>query len=152
MTFSYTGPDGTGVFAEAKDETRFLSRDTVLTAYSIADEELMYYLLAEAGSTRLAAADALDARATAIEAAQKKEVRIGPFLTQGDTAVSAQGLRALADGLRNGTTGGPNAPVVSLDGDGAAWQQPVFALGMDDAPGGLPGTTYWGAPGTVTGG
>lgn len=43
MTFSYTLPVQ-GVFANQKDEVRFLLRDTVETDFSLADEELLYLL------------------------------------------------------------------------------------------------------------
>lgn len=43
MTFSYTLPVQ-GVYANAKDEVRFLLRDTVETDFSLQDEELLYLL------------------------------------------------------------------------------------------------------------
>ena len=43
MSFSYSQPV-TGVFTSLKDEIRFLVRDTVLTDFSITDEEIAYLL------------------------------------------------------------------------------------------------------------
>lgn len=43
MTFSYTLPVA-GVYANQKDEVRFLLRDTVETTFSLADEEILYLL------------------------------------------------------------------------------------------------------------
>lgn len=63
MTFSYTLPVQ-GVFANLKDEVRFLLRDTVETDFSLADEEILYlledsgdrpYLAASKGATTIAA-------------------------------------------------------------------------------------------------
>lgn len=63
MTYSYTLPVQ-GVFANRKDEVRFLLRDTVETDFSLQDEELLYllddsedrvYLAASKGAMTIAA-------------------------------------------------------------------------------------------------
>jgi hypothetical protein len=61
MTFSYNQPVS-GVFANPKDEIRFLIRDTVSSAFSLSDEEILYlydsledqlYLAASQGALQL---------------------------------------------------------------------------------------------------
>jgi hypothetical protein len=140
VTFGYTTANGAGVFPTPKDEVRFLSRDTVSTQYSISDEEIAYYLGKEGGATRLAAADALDARATTIATLARKQVMVGPFRTESDANQIADGLRALAAALRNGTASSYDTVTIGLADDGWADETPVFDLGMNDAPGSMAGT------------
>lgn len=63
MTFSYTFPVQ-GIYANLKDEVRFLLRDTTKSDFSLADEEILYlledsqdrpYLAASKGATSIAA-------------------------------------------------------------------------------------------------
>ena len=63
MTFSYTLPSS-GVFASKKDEIRFLIQDTVLTDFSLQDEEISYAITFQSGSVYMAAADCCDRIAT----------------------------------------------------------------------------------------
>jgi len=69
MTFTYTEPVN-GVYANAKDEVRFLVLDTVETAFSLSDEKIAYllkqfddkvYLAAAQGALALAVAYAKEA-------------------------------------------------------------------------------------------
>lgn len=54
MTFSYALPVA-GVYANQKDEVRFLLRDTVQTDFSLADEEIAYLLTDSENRSYLAA-------------------------------------------------------------------------------------------------
>jgi len=63
MTFSYNLPVA-GVFANPKDEIRFLINDTVSTAFSLQDEEILYAYTFQDGSLYMAAADCCDRIAT----------------------------------------------------------------------------------------
>lgn len=59
MSFSYSLPVA-GVFADPKDEIRFLINDTVATDFSLQDEEILYAYNFQEGSLYMAAADCCD--------------------------------------------------------------------------------------------
>lgn len=71
MTFSYTEPSA-GVYANAKDEVRFLMLDTVETTFSLSDEKIAYLLKQFDNKVYLAAAQG----ALSLSVAYAKEATI----------------------------------------------------------------------------
>lgn len=140
MTFTYTPPVD-GIFAEARDEVRYLARDTVETAQSASDEEIAYLLrqwdndvYASAAALAMNLANSYD-RLAASSGSSKK---VGDLNIAGrDYSLAATSYRALAEELRRRGSAGTSIPLLGLPHDIA--NGPVFTLGQHDFPGvGLP--------------
>lgn len=82
MTFSYSQPVD-GVFPTAKDEVRFLIMDTVESAFSLSNEEIVYLIDFMGGSVYLAASQA----ALTLSVSYAKEATIASK-TVGDLSLS----------------------------------------------------------------
>jgi len=82
MAFTYTAPVA-GVYANAKDEVRFLILDTVQTQFSLSDEEINYLLKQFDDKIYVAAAQA----ALTLSVAYAKEATIASK-TVGDLSLS----------------------------------------------------------------
>lgn len=82
MAFTYTDPVN-GVYADSKDEVRFLVMDTVETQFSLDDAEIGYLLAQFDGKVYLAAAQA----ALMLSVAYAKEATIASK-TVGDLSLS----------------------------------------------------------------
>lgn len=132
MTFSYTEPDGSGVFATLKDNVRYLAQDTVDTAQSATDEEIVYLLTISTDDVFAAAALAVDRRANRWEstaATTAKNKKVGDLsLGDKDFTSIVSGLRGLALRLRgNGANPSEVIPVVAAPVNNA---DAVFTIGM----------------------
>jgi hypothetical protein len=139
MTFSYTEPDiTTGLYADPKDEVRYLSADIVQTPYSATDEEIAYLLGKNNDDVILAAAEAFDRRADKYKDRAKQVKRVGDLQIANDYTQIGIDLNSAATKLRNDGATSSNGQIAPLDpgwnGDSFYGREtyPVFKVGMGD--------------------
>lgn len=102
MTYSYNQPVS-GVFANVKDEVRFLVRDTVESEFSITDEEIEYLLEDSQDRTYLAASKAAGIIGTNYSKAASVASRsVGDLSISNSYKDSAMEYKQLSQELRYG--------------------------------------------------